>query len=555
MGSRVLAVTLAAGVALAMAVPAWADQVTGVYAHVWQAETMYGGDLGGRFEKRVDEAVAGLEESEPGVWHGSVAFSDLLAVEDASGRVSAQTSRIGLVLRGVTVEAGVSIGGTFSGTVSLRVDEAATVEEALDGVLGEPIGATDYEVTGHWGAVTSQGTIAGEILYETAAVLGAGMDDARGEAALLNRLSTMNPDALGDPQTFMIILPAESGGRPTDSGDGTDGDAGTKGGADEEPRGETFLDYVAKGLSGAEERGRMPAPVVEAAGARALRDAEPEGATALPDDAVAIGIDLSGAYLDAKNRAAALLGDDGPTGAIEDPSVRWRLAREKTVRPIAPADVDRLRFYGERVLEALEGQEEVPGAGTLIDDVGLLFGFGGGASDPAPTLKLWSDVTAATAPGPVSGDVLPHAADSIVVVLGERVPQAGPLADAVLVAADSELAREEARDLMFFERDASLDTTASIDGDVLVDRVLARWGTDDVPPAISWTTADGARGTAPGSWTAYRSPVDRVLWLAGESGDVALTDGALRGWAFTLERARLVERARTGHVLAVFALE
>jgi hypothetical protein len=274
----------------------------------------------------------------------------------------------------------------------------------------------------------------------------------------------------------------------------------------------------------------------------------------MPEGAVAIDVHISGAYLDAKNRAADLLGEDGPADRFDPLADDWRTAREATVRSVAPADVDRLRFYGERLTEALAEQMDRQGASELAADLQLLLQGPRGAVDPAPMVKVWSDIAAGVAPGPAFGEVLWETKTACETVLGEPLPRSGPLADDILVAADSELAPATSRDTDAFEPEPALDATASAEGDLLPNLTLARAGVGE-PPGLSWTGADGTKTSAPDTWPAFSSPTRRIYWLAGEGGEVALSDGALRGWAYRIERSVLVDAHHIGRALAVFDME
>ncbi|GAB4275621.1 MAG: hypothetical protein Kow0056_05390 [Coriobacteriia bacterium] len=558
-----LAVT-AAVMLVAAAVALAATRYTGEYEHVWAVQGQVGGDLGGRMVSDVVLSEAELE-SEAGSWTGSIRYEDKIGVESPSGAVTAQWTEIRLDLTGEDVEPAKSAGGTFTGRVRVRRYDVARPEDALGALPeGGEVSDVEYEVSGHWGGVIDGDTVRGEILYESADVVSAQRPDGIAGPADLNRLSLAHPDSLGDAQTFTVeaggVLPAPGDGEPGPGDDGSGGGAG--GGAGPQPT-EGFWDFVAQGLRG-DEREVMSASPEQTAVARRLLDATPIGATPLPEDAVAIDVHLSGAYLDAKNRAAGLLGDDGPTdAAVPDGLVEaWEAGRQETVQPVAPGSEDRLTYYGQRVLDALDRIAEVRelgGARGLRSDIEALLARGPSESgdDPAPEVKLWSHAVEALTPGTGAAWVGAGSRTACRTVLDTPIPQEGPLADAILAWADRADAPAGSVDTARFERDASLDATATVGGDSLVAKVLARFGTDEVPPALSVPDATGTDRLVlqPDVWTAHVSPDGRVFWLAGTSGPYALADGSLRGWAFDIERAWLVDAGRIGRVRTVFGLE
>lgn len=296
-------------------------------------------------------------------------------------------------------------------------------------------------------------------------------------------------------------------------------------------------------------------PAGQAERAAALVAAWPEGATFLPDDTLAIDVHVAGAYLDAKNRAAGLLGDEGPlvedAGALSDAAT---LARSSAPGVRAPGAGERVvELYIARLRAAL-ASASLPGGAALLTQIEAL------GPDPGreAVARLRSQVLAVEAvvarssPDGILGDARAVAAQV------ESAPLApGALSDAVLAAADADSAPKTATEVRSFERSASLDVrpSASVADSSLPERVLrlnARGGT---PPSLGWSTPDGGSSVAPDTWLAYRRADGAVYWLAGEDGEVSLTDASLRGWAFSRGSAALVDASRCGRVLVFFATE
>jgi len=319
--------------------------------------------------------------------------------------------------------------------------------------------------------------------------------------------------------------------------------------------------FIARGDEAAESPGDAAdnradvVPAVEAVRAEALWAAVPVGATGLPEDALGIDVHLAGAYLDAKNRAAGLLGDEGPTvepaGALAETADANRRAAPPVRAPDPGESV--LERYVER-LRAAVGGTAPEGLDGLLAEIEAMTSRGDRAAvSRVRSLVITAEALAANgAPGSLladTRDVAAHVADA---------PLApGALSDAVLAAADADDAPESATDVRSFARDASLDVESSsaaaptsLPGVVL--QLHARGGT---PPALGWTTADGAASAAPEEWLGYRRADGTAFWLAGEDGAVALSDGSLLGWAFSKNRASIVDSLNCGRVLAHLPVE
>lgn len=536
---RILTSLLSLAVALSVvaAVPAFAVS-QGIYEHGWPTELAISGDFGGRLVKIVDENTVELTRSGT-TWSGTIRYVDRLGILEPTGDVSARRAVIELELTGSDSGDGKGAGGTFTGTATLATAPIAKPDDVDATGPGDYSVLQTYEVSGDWGGVLSGGQLRGEVLYESAFGYSAG-GRAPNDASFFNRLSTEREDALGDAQTFLVELTQE--------------DAPSGGGADDpEPDDPSALERVLRGISGPAGL-PMTVHASQRSAAQRLADARPKGATPLPETAMTIDVDVSGAYLDAKNRAAGLLDDDGPTEAMASLGPAWDEVRQATARPVAPGNVSRVAFYSERVSEGLDARPDVEGAGALATDLRLLAGARETAVDPAPLLKVWSEVVASVANG-TPGSVLAQTAAAARLVLDTPVPKSGALADAVLVAAAADDAPADARVVDRFERIVSFDTSGSAEGILLPDLVLRRHGVDtETGRGLPWATAAGGEVLAPETWAAYESPDGRLFWRSGDAGEVALADGSIRGWAHTATLGVLVEALHVGRVLAVFPL-
>ncbi|HEY3318291.1 MAG TPA: hypothetical protein VGK50_07715 [Coriobacteriia bacterium] len=541
MSRRLLALACALAL-LAPAAPASAfDRLP--YVHTWQAEGMVGGDLGGEARKSVerDEMRMTLDR---GRFQGDLRYADGLAVKAASGVVTGQSASIEITLTGSPAEGGAAAAGSFSGVATLVTRELASLDD-MGGMAARSDGIrVVYEVSGHWGARLSGGVAAGELLFERATPVSQSAADADvHEATWFDRLSA---EKGGGAQSFRVEVRGLAAGpvpRPAPGATSSDRPAAA---ADAQPA-LGFLDFVARGIAGAPGVPAAPVPLALSTSARALEDAAPPGATRLPADAVAIDVDVPGAYLDAKNRAAGLLDEGGPAGAAGGALRKaWNAGEIPASVNYSPPGYDVLR----QLKALLAEQKAIRGAAELTSDVA---GAVGGAD--TRLLQAWLNVARAL------GDEKPHSvlaatAGELQAVAEAPLPRSGPLADAVLVAMRSRLAPPGAADVRAMQRDASQDASGSAAGDRFPDRVLARAGgsTSAGAGTLSFDTSTGRTTLAPGAWPAYRRGDGTPFWLAGPDGTVALTDGTLRGAGFTVPRAFLVDAADAGRVVAVYDL-
>jgi hypothetical protein len=280
---------------------------------------------------------------------------------------------------------------------------------------------------------------------------------------------------------------------------------------------------------------------------QAMRIAYPPGAAGgwEPHGNIEVEEDLPGEYLDAKNRAAGLLDDDGPTGEMAE-DLSDQVAATRAVVPGVPApapDSDAGRAWAALALEIVRTQTGIDGSARLAAELAAIEG----ETPPARVLELralYMTVRAFEPPAPFGSVLAPTAA-----VCGDvlaRPLAAGPASDAVLAAAASGDAPASAMRIVEFERVGSLDVAAPYAGDSLPARAHAAAGAAGLRGSSA-----GKQRVRPAVWEAYRRADGALFWLAPEDG-VALTDASVRGWAFTLERAGLVEAQRCGVILDTF---
>ncbi|MDH4140209.1 MAG: hypothetical protein OEV43_06510 [Coriobacteriia bacterium] len=554
--SRVPKKALALAAAVVMLLPMAGAHAAdaGTYEHVWSLQTLVSGSVG-ETRQRVLSSSAEMA-LEGGVYVGSVTYSDLLGVSTEEG-VGSQESQISLALNGTPLEGGVAAGGTFTGTARIDMRDASGLDDAVsDDVRGREGRHVLYSVSGHWGARLDDGLAEGEIIYERAAV-SEGDETLAEPAPYFNRASVSNPDALGDAQLFSALV---EGIAPTDGGSSGGGDGAGEagpGGADgdsAESRGPSFFEYVLKGLRGEELELAAPVPEQLATAGRLLYEANPGGATPLPAGSLAIDVHVAGSYLDAKNRAAGLLDDTGPSIAgAGDLGASVAAARAAVPGiPAVPTNEDAGLTWATRGIEALASQADVAGAAELAEELALV------RPDAGRTRVLMLRVRAlaieAVGASESYGSVLRGAAAVASGVRDSKLAE-GARSDAVLAAADDPRSPVSATDVRSFSREEGLDTsgTASFEttsSSLLPELAMAAAGGDP----LAYVSSTGLVRLEPAVWLAYRRQDGAVYWLAEEDGTVALTDGSLRGWAFVTRRAAVVDAERAGRWVAVFAL-
>lgn len=344
MSRRAFAVVLALVLALPAAFPAATAAAAGGYEHAWKLQGIASGETG-RHEKTVlhsDLTFTRTGDSFSGV----LSYADIVGA--TSGDTFSQSSEMRLVLEGERVTGRQVAAGSFVGTATLALRDADSPAGGADpSALSAPArGTVVYRVAGRWVADLDGTTAAGELLFELAEPLTVTPDGAVvREVSWFNRLSNEFPDDLGASQTFAVRVggdDAPAAGFGETVARGARGDAWT---ADPVTDAET-IEHVMRlksGLPGSEGR------------------------------RTAIGLDLAGPYLDAKNRAAGLLGDDGPlvadagrlaaawkaaeaaTGTVGPPSVL--AATAAATRQVRDAKVPRKGAAADAVLAAADSPD------------------------------------------------------------------------------------------------------------------------------------------------------------------------------------------------------
>lgn len=251
------------------------------------------------------------------------------------------------------------------------------------------------------------------------------------------------------------------------------------------------------------------------------------------------------ADLDAANLSVGYLSVSGPTIAGADALARvWREAYRRTPGIPAPAGGAQAvaKFWVERVSAAL-ARIEIKGVEQLRSLLPAWVSSGDVAN-----ARAWSALCdAAAATRAVGGDVLGLTASATRTVLDAPRGTGGP----------SKYSQRE-WPIRSLERAPSLDASASIDGTGFPAEALARYGTRQSGiMGFAWSNGEASTGASmrfagPQRWVAYRGAWRRIYWLAGEDGEVALTDSALRGWGYRVPSASLVDAANTDRVVASF---
>lgn len=253
-------------------------------------------------------------------------------------------------------------------------------------------------------------------------------------------------------------------------------------------------------------------------------------------------------YLDQKNRSNGLLGDgsllieqaDELGMAAED-------AREAVPGvPAVPADADAGAVWAERT-EALLDESGAQGAQELAS---LLFAQGTSATrESVSQTREWFHIASAVESDASYGSVLGLVADYTELTRDNAVTD-GPQAHAVLVAFRDRSAPSSARVVTEFERMPTADTDGTGEADLLPDHVIEANG--GAGAVIAYVQPSGTQVVETDVWLAYDRADGTRFWLAGEAGEVALTDGSVIGWAFERSEAALVDEMDVGARLGVF---
>lgn len=266
-----------------------------------------------------------------------------------------------------------------------------------------------------------------------------------------------------------------------------------------------------------DEAAAVERPDVRASALR-IAYARPGGAASLPESRTVVDVDVPGAYLEEKDRAQGWTDPEGAHATLAaDAEARWEAARREA--PLSP--------------EALE-------LATRSD----------GLSRRQLAPALTAEALSAEEP---YGSVLRPVAEAVAQLMTERVPRKGEADEAVLAAADRGKALRSTVEVARFDRredlDGLADDPAQFPGDALA-RYLEP-GDDagtlrSLPGTETWTVSE---------WLGYERSDGRLYWLAGRDGPVALTEGDLRGWGYTLPQAWLVDAERSGRVLEWYPLD
>lgn len=279
-----------------------------------------------------------------------------------------------------------------------------------------------------------------------------------------------------------------------------------------------------------------------------------EGEEVSADGLLAIGERNPDGYLDAKNRAAGLLDDSGPVAeeSLELADAASAMRRDAPGVPAAGPGERAVDLYRDR-LRAAVSAGDLPGGAERLAEANAL------GADPGrrAVARLRSQTLAAEAlVGPEPSRALVRGAGSLAEQVASAPLESGPRSDAVLAAADAVSAPEAAADVRLFDRVPGSDFTVDGEGaeGSLPARVLRSHG-QGTPPAIRWATAEGPGSAAPESWLAHQREDGALFWIAGQDGEVALTDATIRGWGFSRHRAALVDASRCGRVIVYLSLE
>jgi hypothetical protein len=253
-------------------------------------------------------------------------------------------------------------------------------------------------------------------------------------------------------------------------------------------------------------------------------------------------------YLDAKNRATGLLGDEGPEGP-ESAEITAVVAAARAAVPGVSAPEpgqDAGSLWAARSASQLASSVN-EGAADLAERLGVA--LTGMESDEVQEVKEWFHVVSAVESDGSYGTVLGPVSSTAENVLSGEVPD-GPEADAVLVAIDDSTAPRSAKAVEVFERVESDDTSGTGEGELLPDVVIASNGGESA--VIAYLDGPGFETVDTDAWLAYERADGTRYWLAGADGAVALTDGSVRGWAFSREQAALVSATNVGVWREVF---
>jgi len=523
-----VALTIAALTA-ALACPSAVLAAGSPYDHLWRAQGEVGGDRGGKSQQAVLADSMQLE-SVAGGYRGLVTYSDRVVVQDGTGAILVQVSRITLNLVGAPASGGTAVAGNFDGSAQLDTYKVASFADGVAGRLpAKPSGSVTYEVLGHWGAQLAGSSAAGELAYGSATIR-----SSSGSAVQRDATWFMRSDA--GSQRFNVEVKGASSAPTGGGGDGTGPAAGD--GSTSATTKTGLLEYLRRGLLGDGGRPVVPVPTESATAARRLRTAMPVGATAMPANTVTIDLDIAGHTLDAKNRACG-------TSATTPAGARARTVWRSAIR--AASDI---QYKQTQDLDGMLATSEVSGAREL--QAAIRAAMVSSAGSPLVTqarIREWDHVVRAVQT-PQASAVLAAGAEAAGGVRDSRT-KPGPLSDALLAAADAFDAPRSALAVATFRRVTSKDLSGPSGGLVVGDALGAAVRGQHGRALVIWTDASGALRAEPVTWMAYARADSTLFWLADPEGAFALTDGTLDGWGFSARRAYLVDASRVGRLLAI----
>ncbi len=313
----------------------------------------------------------------------------------------------------------------------------------------------------------------------------------------------------------------------------------------------TFLTPAEEGVRELDPVIAVVAPEDQVRVAARLRDAAPPNAAAMPAAVASIDIEVPGFYLDEKNRVLGLLDETGPlhmgAGALRDAVSAMRTAAPGI--PAVPPEVDAGRFWAELAVRTLdEAADARDGVRPIADGVRSGLANTPADLDSTGVAGIRATALAAVAVARVPfGSVLAQTR-RMAIDIADSIPVKGTAASVLLETAGVGDERSTIRRVTDFERVAELDLVPA--GPMIFDSPVAAAVTAWDGSGVEYSAGGIRRTVAPDSWLAYLRPDGRVYWLAGDGGDIALTDGSLRGWGWTRERVAVVDAARVGRVLA-----
>lgn len=282
-----------------------------------------------------------------------------------------------------------------------------------------------------------------------------------------------------------------------------------------------------------------------------LREARPQNGPGFFGPATSISIEAPGHYLDDKNRVFGVFGDESPAresiAALATEAEAMRRAAPGI--PATPPGGDAGWIWVQRASEALRRLAATRPANVVaVSEVAAEVSQAPPAPGTGQLERVRGIALAAMAlEGESPGTLLRLAHEAALYVRDSRPAEEFDLSilRQLVPVAEEDLAASEITGLKRTqELDFELAGPAGR-GSAVHEAVNAAG-----KEGISYTH-DGALETlAPQRWLAYSRSDGKIYWLAGEDGDVALTDGELHGWGWVKERAYIVDARHFGRVIA-----